>query len=485
MGIAFDHIPYLRTGGVFTEFNASRAVQGAPRQPHRAMLFVPMLSSGTLTPGVPTRVFSIDDGKAKCGVRSIGAAMIAAFKRANPYTELWVIGAADAASGVAASATVTLAVTNPKAGTICLYIAGERIAVGVQEGATKNEIETAIADAVNARELPVTADGAAGLKLTCTHKGALGNLIDVRFNYHQGEKLPDGVTCAVVPTFTLGATDPDLEVAVAALGAEQRNTICSPWTAVASVQLLTAELARRWLPTVQQEGHLFIGLGAASLGALTDLVDGLASKHLTAIGAIKSPTPPWIWGAVTAAVDAAETDPARPRKTLALPGLMPPAKPHLCMREEREVLLACGISTFTVDASNNVAIERLVTTHTTNALGVADPTFVDITTPRTLSYLRYSWNDLIERKYPRHKLARDGTDFDPDQPVVTPSVIKAEALGLFKKWERAGLVEGRKQFETDLSAEIDAGDSNRMNMVMVPDLIGQFLTLASRIDFML
>jgi phage tail sheath gpL-like len=60
-------------------------------------------------------------------------------------------------------------------------------------------------------------------------------------------------------------------------------------------------------------------------------------------------------------------DPARPFQTLALPGVLPPAQADRFTRQERDLLLRDGISTFTVDQGGNVLIERVVTTYQTNA----------------------------------------------------------------------------------------------------------------------
>ncbi|MCZ7009896.1 phage tail sheath subtilisin-like domain-containing protein, partial [Salmonella enterica] len=90
---------------------------------------------------------------------------------------------------------------------------------------------------------------------------------------------------------------------------------------------------------------------------------------VTLVGTGKSPTPPWIWAAVVAGVDAKEPDPARPRQTLPLPGCLAPAEADRFTREERDILLHEGVSTYVVDAGGLARIERLITTYQTNASG--------------------------------------------------------------------------------------------------------------------
>jgi phage tail sheath gpL-like len=130
-------------------------------------------------------------------------------------------------------------------------------------------------------------------------------------------------------------------------------------------------------------------------------------------------------------------------------------------------------------------IERLVTTYQTNPLSIPDPSYLDVETMRTLAYLRYSVRARIALKFPRHKLADDGTLFDPGQAVVTPSSIRSELISLFRDWERAGLVEDFEQFKDELIVERDANDQNRVNMRMGPNLINQFRVFAGQIQFLL
>jgi phage tail sheath gpL-like len=79
----------------------------------------------------------------------------------------------------------------------------------------------------------------------------------------------------------------------------------------------------------------------------------------------------------------------------------------------------------------------------------------------TLSYLRYDWRNHMLTKYPRHKLANDGTRYGSGQAIITPKVGRAEAIGKFRQWEELGLVEGADQFKRDLIVERNSEDPNR------------------------
>ena len=82
-------------------------------------------------------------------------------------------------------------------------------------------------------------------------------------------------------------------------------------------------------------------------------------------------------------------------------------------------------------------------------------------------------------------MANDGTLFAPGQAVATPKIIKAEIIHLFREWESAGLVEGFDQFKDDLIVERNAGDPNRVDALIPPDVVNQLRVFAGLIQFRL
>jgi phage tail sheath gpL-like len=198
-----------------------------------------------------------------------------------------------------------------------------------------------------------------------------------------------------------------------------------------------------------------------------------------------APTAPHVLASVYAAVAAASLsiDPARPLQTLPLPGVLAPALAARWTMEERNLLLFDGISTAMIGPDGTVMIERAITTYQVNAFGVSDPSYLDVNTPATLSYIRYATRARITQKFPRHKLADDGTRFSPGQAIVTPKTIKAELMALFRELELAGLVEDFSQYKADLIVERNANDRNRLDVLSSPNLINQFRVFAEQIQF--
>jgi phage tail sheath gpL-like len=224
---------------------------------------------------------------------------------------------------------------------------------------------------------------------------------------------------------------------------------------------------------------------SGSHGTLTSYGSGKNSKHISVMGAV-GPTPPWEYAAAYAGqvAKSAQADPARPVQRLPMFGVMAPKATDEFTLAERNLLLYDGISTFTV-VSGVVYIERAITTYQKNAANADDISYLDIETLNTLSYLRYSFRNRMLLRYPRHKLANNGTRAGAGQPIVTPDDARAEAVLLFDEWQTLGLVEAPEQFARDIVVERNISDPNRLDFLLPPDLINQFRVAGSVIQFLL
>ncbi len=483
MTIAFNSIPVgIQVPGQYVEFDSSQA--GTSTQVRRMLVIGHVASGGSASPGEAVRV---DNASAVAGLFGQGSqvgTMARVAKAAHRLGEVWALPLADASGAAKASASIVVEATSAQAGTIALYIAGQRVAVGVQASADANTIATAIQTACNQASpaLPVVATVSTNtLTLTCRWGGTTGNQIDLRHSYLQAQALPSGVTLALT-AFTGGATDPNLTSALAALGDTQYHSLAMPYHERAALSALDSVLQTRWGPLEAKEGVAFIP-AVGTLSAMTTLGEACNSQLICLVGVGKSPSAPWSWAATTAAVSEREAalDPARPLQTLLLPGVLPPNDGTTLDYTERNTALKKGVSTTTTQAGK-VRIERLVTPYATNPAGAADGAYHDLTVVRILAFLRSSLQRRIALKYPRHKLANDGATGDN---VVTPSTLKAEIVALFTQWEAAGLVENPEAFIKGLRIERDSTDQNRINASLPPDIINGLRVLAAKIEFRL
>jgi phage tail sheath gpL-like len=488
MTISFDSIPStIRTPLVYFEFDNSRAVTGTPDVEHKVLVLGQMLATGSADPLVPVRVLSADHAVGLFGQGSMLAAMFVAIKNADTYIETWAIPQLDDAAGVAAAGALAITGTATASGTLNLYVGGERVRIAVTEDDTAAEVATALAAAINADlDLAVTAAVVDGtITLTARNKGECGNGLDLRLNYYSGETTPAGIAVAITG-MTGGSGNPDVADAVAAFGDEWWNTIIMPWTDQANLVALEAELEDRWGPMRQMDGIAYAAFKGTH-GETGTFGNTRNTQLGSCMGTGPSPTPPYIWSAVYGVVAAGSLsiDPARPLQTLELPGVLPPAVGDRWTKEERNLLLYDGIATYSVETDGTVRIEREITMYQTNSYGLADPSYLDVQTPATLGYIRFAQNARITQKFPRHKLADDGTRFGAGQAIVTPSIIRAELLVLGRELEEKGLVEDFEQFKADLVVERDADDRNRVNVLASPNLVNQLRVLAGKNQFIL
>ena len=147
------------------------------------------------------------------------------------------------------------------------------------------------------------------------------------------------------------------------------------------------------------------------------------------------------------------------------------------------------MSTTRVGAGGVVQIERLITTYQSNAAGSADTAYLSLETMLTLMYARYNFRNRIATRYPRHKLGNDSARYPAGEAVITPSIGKAEAVAWFHDMSRSSPVVfdpgALAQFKADLVVERNAGDPNRLDFLLPPDLINQLVVAAAQIQFIL
>jgi phage tail sheath gpL-like len=485
--ISFNNIPNsIRVPGSYIEFDNSRALRGLNDWPARVLIMGQRLVASNAAPNVPHRVTDLAQARSFFGRGSQLAHMFEAWFANQSLIEVWGIGLDDPASGVAQVHTVTFSAGATSAGRLNWLVGGRQVQVAVAAGATPANIATSFAAAVNAApDLYVTAS-VAGAVVTCTakHRGEMFNNTGFFYSYEPPGNFPSGVAWAL--TTTVGTLNPNVTTALDAVGSMWFTDFVTPWTDATNMAALEARLATNWGPLVQRDGHGWAGLSGGH-GALTTYGAARNSPHVSIIGVLGSPTPPWEWAAslASACIPALAIDPARPVQTLQLPGVVAPLNIDRFTFEERDLLLRDGISTFRVNDAGQVFVERVVTTYQTAPSGAEDISYLDVETIKTLSYIRYDLWTMIALRFPRHKLADDGTNFARGQNVVTPGTLRAEIIARFKQWEAAGLVEGVDQFKQDIIVVRSESDPNRVDALLPPDLVNQFRVLAAQIEFLL
>lgn len=501
MAITIANIPdTIRTPGVHAEIDKSRALKGLYPNPHKVLILGNAIET-EMTKDYWTLVAISQDNIAEgyYGNGSELARMCKAFKDNNPNTELYAM----AVSGGTALASATLQTSvalsannfsTAGAGTYYLMINGIDINIALTSAWSTTDVNSAIVDTVNANStLPCTAstNATSAVNLIATCSGTQGNYLDVRDNYYAWQSMPaafSGGDSVVITGFANGAGTTDLGDVWAVIEDERFNYIIQPYIDTANLTELEDELADRFGPLEQKQGHGFTCVRGTN-ASCTTLGNSRNSPYNTIVGMYDSPTSPEEWAAAWGgkAAKYLNQDPARPLHFLELKNILPPPVESRFTRAERDVLLYDGISTFRVSDGGKVMIERCITTYQTNALGIADPVYLDVNTLANLGEIRDQWVSRMTDRFliPRFKLADDGFPVQPGTFVATPSMIKQESIALFTLLRDKGLIENLDDFIENLVVERDVTDRNRVNVLLPPDLINQFRVLAGLIQFIL
>lgn len=483
----------IRVPLVYIEIDNSMALNSAPAQQHKILVIGQQLATATAAPLTQNRIISDSTADQLYGRGSMLAEMLKTLRKGNSYTETWAMGIDDIAAGAAATAELTVTGAATTAGTLALMVCGTSVQVGIKAEDTAATVATAIVVAVNTvATLPITAavkaEATDTVVFTAKWKGKTTNDHDVRINYYVGEQTPAGLSVTTT-AFTNGTGTPDMAEVVASLGDEWFNHIVCPYNDVASLNTLRDELLERWGPVKMIEAIAYTAVRGthAQTGTWGESRNDFL---ITALGTNLAPQPAYLWAAAYAGVAAyyLAIDPARPLQTLALPGLLAPAKEVRWDMVERNLHLYDGVATHFVDVGGNVCIEREITTYRVNRFGDADTSYLDITSPATLGHIRYIIKNRFTNRYPRHKLADDDvlTTLQPGQPVMTPKLCREELLDIaLTELIPAGLVEDFDDYKDTLSVVRDTNDMNRLNFIIHPNIINQLRILAGLIQFKL
>lgn len=432
---------------------------------------------------VPVAVASLEQAGNFCGIGSMLYQMFTRAFALNPAGVKILLPIPDPA-GAVATGSIIVAQAQTSNGILSLYIAGQRCPVSIDDDYTPGESATAIALAINQiATLPVRAavDGInpAKVNLTAKWKGATANDIDVRLNYRGtlgAESTPVGMVLTIVEP-NGGTGTPDMTAAIAALGDNAYEFVGQPYSDDVTLSAWDQEYGfganGRWGWMRQLYGSVY----SARRDTFSNLFAWGPQHNSPVISVMAvepdSPSPVWEWTAAytaRAAVGLLE-DPARPLQTLEMTGVLPAPKNTRFNLTEANGLAGCGLAVQQTGPNGYPQISAEYTQWQVNAYGAADSAFALVTTLATLASLYRRFKQAITSKYPRSKLANNGTKFAAGQAIVTPNVIKAEIIAEYAQAEYEGLVENSDAFIKNLIVRRNSANPNRLDVLYPPDLV--------------
>jgi phage tail sheath gpL-like len=471
--IQFDSIPAsIRKPGKYIEFNTKLAVRTLPANLQRLLIVAQRLAAGSVAEKVPTRVYSDAEAAEYFGAGSIAHLMVRAAITANAYLDLTVCALDDAAAGVAAAGSVKVSGPAIGPGSLKLYVGNRLVEVGIESGDTATEIAAALNTELGKyADLPVSAavDGVDDTKvnLTARNKGTVANQIGL-----VTEISAKGVTTVIV-AMAGGATDPTVADALAVVFAEQYHVIALAVNDQTAVTAMRTHLGNVSGPLEQRPGGGIYGTTGA-LADATTLAGLINDGRIWPVFLRGTRSPAYELAAAYAAVIAFEEDPARPLNTLELKGIHAPAIGQRLSRTEQESCLNNGVTPLEVGPGERVQIVRAVTSYTEDAQGIADISLLDITTIRTLDYVRKACRERVALRFPREKLSSK-----------TPKKVRTELLDVLLKLEDLEIVEEIAANAAGLVVQKSLQDPNRLDAKIPADVVNGLHIFAGRIDLLL
>jgi phage tail sheath gpL-like len=492
MGINFTYYPTSnRVPGVYVEMDPSQANTGQALQ--RSLILAQIngpsaASPGNGVPNVPVECRSLAQAQALGGQGSMLALMAQAYLAADNFGDLWMLPLDDNSAGQPAEGTVTFTGPATAAGTLNLYIAGQRVQAPVYLNDTATIIATRVATVIaGMASLPVTAVAAAAVvTLTSLMAGEAANEIDLRMNYlgtAGGETTPAGVSVTIAP-MTGGTANPDITDGLAALGDQSFDFIVLPYTDTASldtIQQFLSDSVGRWSWQLMLYGGAFAAF-RGTLGECTAFGTARNDQHVSVMAFDDSPDPAWIWAAQIGAYCAASlrVDPGLPLQYIATALKAPPQESRWTLGE-RNTLLYDGLSTFRVGDDGTVIIERMATTYQENAAGAADNSYLDVETMYGLMFVARDIANFLLTRYARKKLVSDTTQITAGSNCVNSLMIKASTIHEYRALEAGGYVQNSDTFAKAVVVE-NAG--NGLVKILAPvDLVNQLRQIAILLQF--
>lgn len=467
--VAFYQIPSsLRKPGRYIEFNTRLSVRTLPNNQQKTLIVGQRLSSGTVAANTVVDVFSEQDAATYFGRGSIAHLMVRAALRANPYLTLSVI-ALDDAAGVAATNTVTVTGTATAAGVLTVNVGGQSVTIAVASGDTNTVIAANLKAQFDKQpDLPVTATVSTNVvTMTAKNKGTLGNGLVV-----SSSDTATGVTVANTSPAS-GATDPTLATALAVVFGAGHNIVISAYNDTTNLTALRTHLDNVSGP-LEQRGAIGVYAHVGTLANATTLAASINSGRITGILLPTAYDCVYEVAAAYGAVIASEEDPARPLNTLPLTGILANPLANRNSRTEQENALYNGVTPTEIGPGDKVQIVRAVTTYTLDANSVPDISLLDLTTIRTLEYVRKAIRERITLRFPREKLSSRTAD-----------KVRSEILDVLFKCEELEIVDAVADNASGVIVERDSQDPNRLDAKIPCDVVNGLHIFAGRIDLLL
>ncbi|MBZ7923109.1 hypothetical protein LAC81_15060 [Ensifer adhaerens] len=461
--LAFD----VESGGQFSSEN-------------RAILLGFGLAAGALAAGGVALCASVEQARYLAGRGSMLEAMFIRMRRNANAQEIWLGRVEEGAT--AEVRTITVGVVPAAGGQGVVTIAGEDVSISIAAGDTANAVASAIAAAINAYinpvtkiSLPFTATVATNVvTLTARHKGAYASGIDIYLPMLEGINAFKGVL--TFATSTAGAGTPDVSAVLAGMGDNPFEIVVSAFgddTNRTRLDTFHDNAQGRWSYLQQLYGHVFY----PKSGTVSEIVTSALAKdswHVSLIPVLVTMARPdyefvsAYVGAIASYLDGGSDGRVSANQSgLVLVDMIAPRdRDYWPDYATRNSLVTNGVSTWKVDVSGNVTIDKAVTQQqTTN--GVPDTALRDIQAIYQTTYALKFYRAQLAYEFSNKAIVDDNPANLPT--LVRPNDIRANLVNSTIQLSRRGVLEAGQDALDQITVVRNADNPSRVDIVLPMD----------------
>ncbi|WP_158780708.1 phage tail sheath C-terminal domain-containing protein [Pantoea sp. BAV 3049] len=444
-----------RVPGTYVRYDFTNAGRALATDDQYLVILAQRLSTGTVAALTPTDIYTSEEAAVYFGRGSQAHLMATAAIAANSNLQLAVCALDDDSAGVAAKGSLVLNGPATGSGQVSLRVGGTTVSIAVKSGATGDTLMADLHAALAAKGgLPLlatldrVAEKQTGLVFTAMNKGACGNEISLTLTI-----TASGVTGELSP-LTGGAGDPDISDALSAIFSAGHTLIAIPYSSQDALTALATHIDSVSGPT-EQRGAMGVTGWNGTLASGITLTGNTNAYRITTGWHHGSVLPNGVLAAVYAAVIAAQDDPSEPMDNTALTGLDVTLQADWPMGTEMEKALHNGLTPFEV-VNNKVQLVRAISTYIKDSTGIEDATLLDITTIRTLDYIRKTWRARIAKRFPNGGKLTD----------ARLTRIRSETLDVLYALETLEMVENIDTYKDQVKVTRNAQDDTRADALI-------------------
>lgn len=453
-----------RVPGTYVNYNFTNGSRALATDDQYLVILAQRMATGSVAALTPTDVYSGEEAAVYFGRGSQAHRMAVKAIGANGNIQLAVCALNDDDAGVAAVGYVRLTETAQSSGQVRLQVADTTLAVAVSSGDTGADLMASLVAVINNKpDLPLTAamgtmvigqddagkdKTASAVVLTARNKGNCGNEIGLSLAV-----TASGITGRWI-NMANGQGDPDISAALAAIYSAGHTVIILPYSTTDALSALATHLNDVSGP-VEQRGAMGVTGFNGTLAAGTTLTSKVNTARITTGWHHGSALTAGEIAAAYAATIVKESDPSEPIDNAVITGLDITPQADWPMRTEMEKALHNGLTPFNV-VGINVQLVRAISTYVKNSEGIEDPTLLDITTIRTLDYIRKTWRTRMSQRFPNGGKLTDRR----------LAKIVSETLDVLYALEALEMVENIDTHKSQVTATRNAQDDTRADVAI-------------------